>query len=126
MSRTKSPDIFSLADSLDAGTGIELRPIYKGVESPETWDETTQDRQSPSATPQAPARSTLASINIVAACTSSLMITSAFAFGSAVTISLPYVGEDLHIQKGSLQWILSAYSISSVRGSYNNVFAEPG
>jgi len=47
------------------------------------------------------------------------MITSAL--GSAVTISLPYVGEDLHIQKESLQWILSAYSISSVRGSSNDV-----
>ena len=123
MSLTRSPDIFSLADSLDAGSGIKLRPISKGVESPETWNETPQDRRSPSPTPQAPARSTLASINIVAACTSSLMITSAF--GSAVTISLPYVGEDLHIQKESLQWILSAYSISSVRGSYNNVFTEP-
>jgi hypothetical protein len=41
------------------------------------------------------------------------MITSAL--GSAVTISLPYVAEDLHIQKENLQWILSAYSISSVR-----------
>ena len=40
------------------------------------------------------------------------MITSAL--GSAVTISLPYVGKDLNIQKDDLQWILSAYSISSV------------
>ena len=119
MSPTRSPATFSLADSLDAGTGIKLPHISKGDESPETWDETTQDRQSVSPTPQPPVRSTLASINIVAACTSSLMITSAL--GSAVTISLPYVGEDLHIQKESLQWILSAYSISSVRGSSNDV-----
>ena len=40
------------------------------------------------------------------------MITSAL--GSAVTISLPYVGKDLNIRKDDLQWILSAYSISSV------------
>ncbi|KAN0121010.1 efflux transporter [Russula decolorans] len=39
------------------------------------------------------------------------MITSAL--GSAVTISLPYMGKDLNIRKGDLQWILSAYSISS-------------
>ena len=123
MSPTRSPALLSLADSLDAGTGIKLRPISKGDESPEMWDK-TQDRQNVSPTPQAPVRSTLASINIVAACTSSLMITSAL--GSAVTISLPYVGEDLHIQKESLQWILSAYSISSVRGSCNNVFTELG
>lgn len=122
MSLTRSPDIFSLADSLDAGPGIKMRPISKGVENPETWDETTQDRESLPRTPRAPVRSTLASVNIVAACTSSLMITSAL--GSAVTISLPYVAEDLHIQKESLQWILSAYSISSVRGSYDNVFTE--
>ncbi|KAH9967497.1 efflux transporter [Russula dissimulans] len=33
--------------------------------------------------------------------------------GSALTISLPYAGDDLHIPKNDLQWILSAYSISS-------------
>ena len=124
MPPTRSPATLSLADSLDIGTGIKLRPISKGNESPETWDKTTQDRQSLSPTPQAPVRSTLASINIVAACTSSLMITSAL--GSAVTISLPYIGQDLRIQKENLQWILSAYSISSVRSSYDNVFTELG
>src|SRR6266566_1157859 len=72
-----------------------------------TWGEKAQDSESPS-TPQAPIRSALASINIVMACTSSLMITSAL--GSAVTISLPYMGKDLNIRKGDLQWILSAYS----------------
>ena len=124
MPHMRSPDILSLADSLDAGTGIKLRPIPKGDESPDMWDKTTQDRQILLPTQPAPVRSTLASINIVAACTSSLMITSAL--GSAVTISLPYIGEDLHIQKENLQWILSAYSISSVRSSCNDVFTELG
>ena len=47
------------------------------------------------------------------------MITSAL--GSAVTISLPYVGKDLNIRKDDLQWILSAYSISSVSVSCSTV-----
>ena len=83
--------------------------INKVTERPVAWGRTAED---PSLIPQVPVRSTLASINIVVACTSSLMITSAL--GSAVTISLPYVGKDLNIRKDDLQWILSAYSISSV------------
>jgi hypothetical protein len=47
------------------------------------------------------------------------MITSAL--GSAVTISLPYIEKDLDIQKGDLQWVLSAYSISSVSILRNTV-----
>ena len=90
--------------------------IPKGIERPVAWGGTAQD---PSLIPQAPVRSTLASINIVVACTSSLMITSAL--GSAVTISLPYVGKDLNIRKDDLQWILSAYSISSVSVSCSTV-----
>ena len=116
MSPTRSPDgSLSLADSLDVGLKVHL--VRKGDENPVTLEKTTQDRhQSISPAPQAPVRGTLASINIVAACTSSLMITSAL--GSAFTISLPYVGEDLGIRKNHLQWILSAYSISSVRILY--------
>jgi hypothetical protein len=111
----RSPDdSSSLADSLDAGLKAHL--VHKGDENPVTLEKTTQECQSISRTPQAPVRSTLASINIVAACTSSLMITSAL--GSAFTISLPYIGDDLGIQKNHLQWILSAYSISSVRILY--------
>ena len=34
--------------------------------------------------------------------------------GPAIAISLPYTGKDLHIQKDDLQWIVNAYSISSV------------
>jgi MFS family permease len=92
-------------------TSSKVRSVSKGPERP-TWGEKVQDSESPSSTPQAPVRSALASINIVVACTSSLMITSAL--GSAVTISLPYMEKDLNIRKGDLQWILSAYSISSV------------
>lgn len=99
----------SPADSLN--NGAKVCSASKGPERP-TWSEKTQDSEPPSLTPQAPVRSALASINIVVACTSSLMITSAL--GSAVTISLPYMGKDLNIRKGDLQWILSAYSISSV------------
>ncbi|KAI0251756.1 efflux transporter [Lactifluus subvellereus] len=35
------------------------------------------------------------------------------ALGSAIAISLPYAGKDLHIQKVDLQWIVNAYSIGS-------------
>lgn len=34
--------------------------------------------------------------------------------GPAYAISVPYAGKDLHIPKDGLQWILNAYSISSV------------
>jgi hypothetical protein len=106
---------FSPGDSLY--TSAKVCSVSKGPERP-TWGEKVQDSEPPSLTPQAPVRSALASINIVVACTSSLMITSAL--GSAVTISLPYMGKDLNIQKGDLQWILSAYSISSVSILSNN------
>ncbi|KAI0287841.1 efflux transporter [Russula brevipes] len=83
---------------------MDVCPVAKGTHThiPKVPGVKTRDYQSPSPAPQIPVRSTLASINIVAACTSSLMITSAL--GSAVTISLPY---------DDLQWIISAYSISS-------------
>ena len=67
---------------------------------------------SPVLQPPASTRSTFASICIVAACTSA-QITS-IGLGPAYAISVPYVGKDLHIQKEDLQWILNAYSISSV------------
>ena len=109
---TRSPDdSLSLADSL--GVGVKIHLVPRGDDISVTSEKKTQDHQSVSPIAQAPVRSTLASINIVAACTSSLMITSAL--GSAFTISLPYVGEDLNIQKQDLQWILSAYSTTSVR-----------
>jgi len=98
-------------------TSANVCSVPKDPERP-AWGEKAQDSEPPSVTSQAPVRSALASINIVVACTSSLMITSAL--GSAVTISLPYMGKDLDIRKGDLQWILSAYSISSVSILCNN------
>jgi hypothetical protein len=67
---------------------------------------------SPASQPPASTRSTFASICIVAACTSAQM--TSIGLGPAFAISVPYVGKDLHIQKEDLQWILNAYSISSV------------
>ncbi|KAH9977519.1 efflux transporter [Russula compacta] len=109
MSPPSPPDALSLSDSLDAA--LKVCPISKGIKNPSEWAEKAQDPPSSSATGQALARGPLASICIVAACTSSLMITSGMC--SAVTISLPYVGKDLDIQEDDLQWILSSYSISS-------------
>jgi hypothetical protein len=110
------------SDSVYAHEDPRKRAIRPAMSPPDPYDALSpresrvkvraKGHQHPSLTPQAPARSTLTSINIVVACTSSLMITSAL--GSAVTISLPYIGKDLNIQKGDLQWVLSAYSISSV------------
>jgi hypothetical protein len=102
------PGALTPGDSLY--TSAKVCSVSKGPERP--TGEKARDSEPPSLTPQAPVRSALTSINIVVACTSSLMITSAL--GSAVTISLPYMGKDLNIRKGDLQWILSAYSISSV------------
>ena len=110
-----SPCALSPGDSLC--TNVKVCSVSKGLERPASGEK-AQDSEPPSLTPQAPVRSALASINIVVACTSSLMITSAL--GSAVTISLPYMGKDLNIRKGDLQWILSAYSISSVSILCNN------
>ena len=36
------------------------------------------------------------------------------ALGPTIAISIPYAGKDLNIQNDNLQWIVSAYSISSV------------
>lgn len=114
--------------ALSAGESLYAL-VSKGTKRLVAWGGKAQGRRRPSLTPQlcpqVPIRSALASINIVAACTSSLMITSAL--GSAVTISLPYVGKDLNVQKDELQWILSAYSISSVSiFIIQHGFAEPG
>ncbi|KAI0060675.1 efflux transporter [Artomyces pyxidatus] len=56
-------------------------------------------------------RSALASVCIVAACTSAMMMN--IAFGPSIAISVPYAGKDLGIAQENLQWIISAYSISS-------------
>ncbi len=67
---------------------------------------------SPTPQPSAQKRSTIASVCIVAACTSALMMSTAL--GPSVSVLLPYAGENLHIQKENLQWIVNAYSITSV------------
>lgn len=36
------------------------------------------------------------------------------ALGPSVSVLLPYAGKDLHIQQVDLQWIVNAYSLSSV------------
>ena len=36
------------------------------------------------------------------------------ALGPSVSVLLPYAGKDLHIQQEDLQWIVNAYSLSSV------------
>ena len=117
MSPPSPHDALSPRESLYAS--VKMRLVSKGPERLVARGGKAQGRRRPSLIPQAPGRSALASINIVAACTSSLMITSAL--GSAVTISLPYVGKDLNVQKDELQWVLSAYSISSVSILYSAV-----
>ena len=92
-------------------------PVSQGTQSPTAWDGKAEaDRRSlsPSLAPQPPAstRSTFASVCIVAACTSAQL--ASIGLGPAFAISVPYAGKDLHIQKENLQWILNAYSISSV------------
>ncbi|KAH9004480.1 efflux transporter [Lactarius hatsudake] len=82
--------------------------------SQETANPVASDRKAvpdPLAQPPAPIRSTIASVCIVAACTSSLMMS--IALGPPVSVLLPYADKDLHIQKENLQWIINAYSISS-------------
>jgi hypothetical protein len=89
-------------------------------------DVKTKDRCITRSTPklEQPTRSIFLSICIVATCTSSMVMN--IAMGPTVAILIPYAGKDLNIQKNNLQWIVSAYSISSVsltRGDLS--FREP-
>ncbi|KAH9031335.1 efflux transporter [Lactarius pseudohatsudake] len=85
-------------------------PVSRGTTSPvASYEKAVPDPLAPQL--PAPTRSTVASVCIVAACTSSLMMSTAL--GPPVSVLLPYASEDLHIQKENLQWIVSAYSISS-------------
>jgi MFS family permease len=99
--------MFSTPDSSSSTTTPNGR-----TEIPAAWDEKAVTPDSLSPEPPAPTRSTFASVCIVAACTSCLMMS--IALGASVSILLPYTGKDLHIPKENLQWILNAYSISSV------------
>ncbi|KAI9433578.1 MFS general substrate transporter [Lactarius indigo] len=105
--------MFSTPESLSSGTTMyeKTLPVSRGiVASPAALDgKAVPDPLAPQ--PPAPTRSTVASVCIVAACTSSLMMS--IALGPPVSILLPYAGRDLHIQKENLQWVVNAYSISS-------------
>ncbi|KAI0086514.1 efflux transporter [Irpex rosettiformis] len=56
-------------------------------------------------------RSTWESIAIIGTCTLSMMLT--IASSSAASISLPTIGRDLDIVEYNLQWIVSAFNLSS-------------
>ena len=103
----------SVVDSRDPQN--EIPPVSSGPESREVrrvCQGLSLARVLPSSSCQPATRTKFASVCIVAACTSSMMMN--VALGPAIAISLPYAGKDLHIQKDDLQWIVNAYSISSV------------
>ncbi len=100
------------------GTSNEkTQSVPQDTQSPPLLDDKAEaGRRSPntSPAPQPPAstRSTFASIYIVAACTSAQLTSTGL--GLVCAISLPHAHKDLHFQKENLQWIVNAYSISSV------------
>lgn len=100
---TSSP--VSPVDFPDLGTVTPMRSVSSGIESLAMGCEKSGD-------PQQPTRSLFSSLCIVAACTSSMVVN--VALGPTIAISIPYTGKDLNIQKNNLQWIVNAYSISSV------------
>ena len=107
--------MFSTPESSSATTLNGKTLGSRGTEAPPPWDEKVVVSESPAPQPPVPMRSTFASVCIVAACTSTL--TMSIALGPSVSILLPYTGKDLDIPKENLQWILNAYSISSVSNS---------
>ena len=117
----RPPVMTSTVSPSPAPTLIEqIHPVSQHTKSGTPHDGKAEvDRRSlspsPSVKPQAldaSTRSTFASICIVAACTSAQLMS--IGLGPAYAISVPYAGKDLHIPKDGLQWILNAYSISSV------------
>ncbi|KAF8553993.1 MFS general substrate transporter [Imleria badia] len=58
-----------------------------------------------------PQRSLARSIAIVATCTAGMLVNTSNA--TSVSISLPQIGKAIDIQEDQLQWLLSAYSLSS-------------
>ncbi|OBZ72344.1 hypothetical protein A0H81_07345 [Grifola frondosa] len=67
--------------------------------------------KSASSTHLPPQRSTWASITLIATCTLATILNAASS--SAVSIALPAIGRDLDIPEYRLQWVISAYSLSS-------------
>ncbi|KAH9031333.1 efflux transporter [Lactarius pseudohatsudake] len=101
--------MFSKPDLLSSEKTL---PISRETVNPVASDrKAVPDPLAPHVQPPAPMHSTIASVCIVAACTSSLMMS--IALGPPVSVLLPYADKDLHIQKENLQWIVNAYSISS-------------
>lgn len=61
--------------------------------------------------------STRKTAGIIAACTLAMM--NNIGSGTAMTVTLPDIGRDLSIAEANLQWIISGYTLTSVRrGSY--------
>ncbi|KAJ7218209.1 MFS general substrate transporter [Mycena rebaudengoi] len=56
-------------------------------------------------------RSALHSIAIVAVCTSAMVVTNAA--NSSVSVTLHTIGDELHVTEAYLQWLVSAYPLSS-------------
>lgn len=57
--------------------------------------------------------STQKGLGIIAACTLAMM--NNVGSGPAITVTLPDIGQDLGIPAANLQWVISAYSLTSVR-----------
>jgi archaellum biogenesis protein FlaJ (TadC family) len=57
--------------------------------------------------------STRKTVGIIAACTLAMM--NNIASGTAMAVTLPDIGKDLNIPAVNLQWIISAYTLTSVR-----------
>jgi hypothetical protein len=117
-------DASSPPDSPDLGKGTQTHSVSSGTKTLTVWGEKTEDHYGPRPTPQQPTRSIFVSVCIVATCTSSMVMN--VALGPAFAISIPYTGKDLNIQKNNMQWIVSAYSISSVGLSCGGIsFSSP-
>ena len=93
---------------------LHEKTVSRGTASPAVWNDekAVPDSLAPQLPPLTQTRNTAASVCIVAACMSSLMMS--IALGPSTSILLPYAGKNLHIQQENLQWIVNAYSLSSV------------
>ncbi|KAF8261648.1 efflux transporter [Lactarius quietus] len=103
--------MFLTPDSLSSVTTLNERTLRDSALATRTASEKKAVPDSDAPPPPTPKRGTVASVCIVAACTSALMMSTAL--GPSVSVLLPYAGKDLHIQQEDLQWIVNAYSLSS-------------
>ncbi|KAF9034485.1 putative efflux transporter [Hymenopellis radicata] len=65
------------------------------------------DKELPSRAPLSTARA----VALIATCTMAMLVNSSNT--TSVAISLPAIGDDLNIQEAQLQWLVSAYALSS-------------